>query len=268
MMFPLVHKVVRYVWHLGNVKEDKILTDEMMEVLYEDDGSHYERKTVDGVVTKIRESQGIAVIDEEIYMDLAAPVIGGRKIRLNDRLVALVKRRSEEDAWRVERVEMIDRNISWENVDAPKSDTVDAQLKIPDHFLSKIVVGQVTAVSDGSIVVSDGELSFRENKAEGLVLLKGDWVSCTVIYDPEDAQQTLECIIAAPLRQWKFEAVVTYLEGNMGIIDEDIFFQTSVCTNRYVNDIKCIFMLFKGTKILNILRPFSATLRKSETKST
>ena len=230
-MFLLVHKVVRYILYLGNVKEDPILTDEMLEVLYEDDGSHYEMKTVDGVVTKIRESQGIAVINDEIYMDLAAPVVGGRKIRLNDHIVILVKRRCEEDAWRVERVEMIDRNISWEDADAPKCQAQDAQLKIPDHFLSKIVVGQVTDVSD-KIYVNDGELSFKEHIADGLVLLKGDWVSCTVIYDPEDAQQTLECIKTAPLRQWKFEAVVTYFEGNMGIIDEDIFFQTSVCLKK------------------------------------
>ena len=68
-------------------------------------------------------------------------------------------------------------------------------------------------------------------KPVGIKLCVGDWVSCSVLYDPEDVDQKLKCTKATPLRQWKLEGRITMLNGNCGIIDDRIFFDSSVCIN-------------------------------------
>ena len=203
--------------------ESEILTDDLLEILYEDDGSHYQTKRIEGVVTKVRESQGLAVIDHEIYMDLSIPIVGGKKIRLGDHLILNVKRRSEKDAWIVDRVEMIDRKQLISNDSTPEND-------FSEYLKSKIVIGKVTNITS-CVSVNNGQVFFNSREADGITLCVGDWVSLNVFYDPEEVDEKLNCTKVTPLRQWKLEGRITVLNGKDGVIDDTIFLHTSVCIN-------------------------------------
>ena len=223
-------KFFQYIW-FKKPMENVILTDEMWEVLFEDDGSHYETKTVSGVVTQVRESQNLAIIDKEIYMDMSVPVLGGRNIRVGDCLLMVVKRRLESDAWRVERVEMINRNNKNDFSDWGSGPEIILDgVHIPDHFNSKIIVGRITDLSSGKVTINDGELTFDESKADGIKLIVGDWLSLSVAYDPEDSHKHYECVRVEPLRMWNLEGRITLWNGEMGVIEDEIHFQKSLCT--------------------------------------
>ena len=61
------------------------MTDDLMKVLYEDDGTNYEKKKVGSYVIKVLDSIAAAKIDHEIYMDQAIPGPGaGKKLRQCD----------------------------------------------------------------------------------------------------------------------------------------------------------------------------------------
>ena len=94
------------------------LQDALKEIFHNlGDGSHYRTQRIDGVVTKVCESQGLAVIDHEIYMDLSITALGGKQIRLGDHHILNVKRRSKEDAWTVDQADIIGRKSSVLNDD-------------------------------------------------------------------------------------------------------------------------------------------------------
>lgn len=215
-------------------EENYIISDDLLEVLYEDDGSHYQTKRIEGTVTKVRESQGLAVIDHEIYMDLSIPVVGGKKIRVGDHLILEVNRRSEKNAWIVHKVDMVNRNNSFFCDDEFQNQS--SHLRTPascddyKYLKSKILIGKVTDITN-NVSVNAGQVYLKSKEADGIKLCVGDWVSCSVLYDPEDVDQKLKCTKATPLRQWKLEGRITMLNGNCGIIDDRIFFDSSVCIN-------------------------------------
>ena len=200
------------------VSERTIISDDLLEVLYEDDGSHYQTKRINGTVTKVHESRDLAIIDHEIYMDLAmAPVIGGKTIRLGDRCILNVRRRSDKDAWTVERVDMVERGAILEHTTL-------------EYLKTKVLVGKVTNIA-GNVSVNDGEVILESKEANGILLAVGDWLSINVMYDPEEVDDKPKSTGVTPLRQWKLEGRITVLDGNVGIIDDNIYLHTSVCIN-------------------------------------
>lgn len=215
--------------------------EDLLEVLFEDDGSHYESKRIDGIVTKLIENEGVAVISHEIYMDLSIPIPGGKKLRLNDFVIAVVKRRCEDDAWRVERVEMIERSKKPQNAEAldnfGNSKNHDCKINHingnSEHLLGRTMVGQVTNISN-YVVVNNGEFELPLSNPNGIVYVKGDWLTMKVLFDPEEKEEKLTCIDAEPLRKWQFEGRVNVLLEENGVIDNDVFFHISACINGYL----------------------------------
>lgn len=219
---------------------DPGFTEDLQEVLFEDDGSHYETKRIDGTVTSLRENQLLAIINHDIYMDLAIPVPGGRKLRLNDFVVVVVKRRCEDDAWIVDRVDMIERSKEFQcenpfetsdGFSGHGSDHIQVNV-ITDgqHLISKTIVGQVTSISN-KVIVNNGEIELPLSSANGLTYVVGDWLTLKILHDPEEADQKSICTSAEPLRKWKFEGRINILQEDVGVIDNDIYFQVAVCMN-------------------------------------
>ena len=216
---------------------EDFLTDDLLEVLFEDDGSHYETQQMGGHVTKLRESQSLAIIDKEIYMDLAVPVPGGKKLRLGDYVLAIVKRRCPEDAWRVQRVEVVDRGNTWKS----KDEFDDCSMVVAscltaedgnqeDHLKTKTIVGQITKIENGKVIhIDHGKVKFEVNAEFNFVV--GDLVATKVQFDPEEPDRQLQCVTTQPLRKWKFEGRINVLEGDAGVIDNDVYFDTNVCLN-------------------------------------
>lgn len=213
--------------------------EELLEVLYEDDGSHYETKRINGVVTSLRENQSLAIIDGDIYMDLSIRVPGGKKLRLKDFVVAVVKRRSEDDAWRVESIEMIERANKLQNDDQKDqqeesfstwNETLEYvnNAESHQHLKQKTVVGQVTNVSD-LLIINNGEFKLQMNNLDGITYVVGDWVNIKILFDPEEPDHKLGCTSAEPLRKWMFEGRINLLQDNNGVIDNDIYFDIAVC---------------------------------------
>lgn len=223
-------------------ESDPGFNEDLLEVLFQDDGSHYETERISGTVTTLRESQTLAIINHDIYMDLSVPIPGGKKLRLNDFIVAVVKRRCEDDAWRVERVEMVERTNSWNN--RKDSGDLDDSQEIQhsqngvctdpsaEHLQSKTIVGQVTNVSS-KIVINKGEFELPQNNVDGIIYVIGDWLTLKILFDPEETEKKPKCIGAEPLRKWKFEGRINIFQEDKGIIDNDIFFNSSVCINGY-----------------------------------
>jgi len=227
-------------------EHDPGLTDDLLEVLYEDDGTNYETKKVGGYVTKVLDSKSLAIIDHEIYMDLAIPCPGGKKLRQGDFILAAVKRRCPEDAWTVERVETVDRSSSaWNKYEDDGDNTNDGTLLelpsflnegeaiVADHLHCKTVVGQVHGITAGKMVkVNHGEIQeFDQTLVSEDIYAVGDWLALKVLFDPEEPEQKPRCIKSHPLRKWKFEGRVNIVEGDAGVIDNDVYFQTSACIN-------------------------------------
>lgn len=230
---------------LFSYEVDPGLSEDLLEVLYEDDGSHYETERIDGIVTHLRENQSLAIINNDVYMDLCTPIPGGKKLRLNDFIVAVVKRRCEDDAWRVERVDMIERNNKWqnrkENGDEWQESSLVSNIECTnvtaddkEHLKSKIIVGQVTEVSD-KVVINKGEFELPLSSANGITYASGDWLTMKMLFDPEETDEKLICTSAEPLRKWKFEGRINILQEGKGIIDNDIFFTLAVCMHGYVS---------------------------------
>lgn len=215
------------------------LTDDLLEVLFEDDGSNYETDRLNGYVTKLRTEQSLAVINHEVYMDLAIPVPGGKKLRLGDFVVAIIKRRCPDDAWRVDRIEAVDRLASWKTSDDFDDASIlelapcladEEQSSDGGHLKSKTIVGQVTSVEDSNVVIIDGgKVKFESNP--DVTFIVGDLVATKVLFDPEEPDQKLKCVDAQPLRKWKFEGRINVLDEEAGVIDNDVYFQKSVCMN-------------------------------------
>lgn len=224
---------------------DPGFTEDLQEVLFEDDGSHYETTRIDGIVTSLRENQSLAIINHDIYMDLSISTPGGRKLRLNDFIVAVVKRRCEDDAWRVDRVDMIERTKKSQSENHFESSDGFSEI-VGDHsneytqrndndadgqhMISKTVVGQVTSISN-KVIVNNGEIELPLSSANGLTYVAGDWLTLKILYDPEETEQKLICTNAEPLRKWKLEGRINILQGDVGVIDNDIHFHVAVCMN-------------------------------------
>lgn len=237
-------KAFQQLWELltalFSYETDPGFNEDLLEVLFEDDGSNYETQRISGVVTKLYENQSLAIINHDIYMDLSVPVPGGKKLRLNDFVLSVVKRRSEDDAWRVERVEIVERASMWQS----KNDTEDLEglQNIPqnqnhadpsiEHLQSKTVVGQVTGVSN-KLAINNGEFELSQGNAITYVI--GDWLTMKILFDPEEPDKKVICTAAEPLRKWKFEGRINIFEEDKGIIDNDIFFNLSVCINGYIS---------------------------------
>lgn len=220
---------------------DPGFSEDLLEVLFEDDGSHYETERISGTVTTLRENQTLAIINHDVYMDLSVPIPGGKKLRLNDFIVAVVKRRCEkDDAWRVERVEMVERTNSWKNR-TDNEDLYDTQEvqhshngectdQSAEHLQSKTVVGQVTSVSS-KVIINNGEFELSQSNVDGIIYVVGDWITLKILFDPEETEKKPKCTSAEPLRKWKFEGRINIFQEDKGIIDNDIFFNVAVCMN-------------------------------------
>lgn len=240
-MFQWITKFGRFLqfqFNYNTLQDKAKISDEMWEILFEDDGTHYESKTAHGIVTEVRDSQGIAIIDHEIYMDLSLPVTGGGRIRVNDNLVMVVKRRSIDDAWRVERVEMVERHNYWDlmssiiNVGDGGNDRITAGFpEKPDHFTEKVVIGMVTEVLPNELVINNGETVISQSEVKKWKYCVGDWLSMIVLFDPESSNSSKKCINVEPLRQWHCQGVITHLFENTGIIEENIFFKLTACSH-------------------------------------
>lgn len=219
-------------------ESDPGFPQELLEVLFEDDGSHYEMMRIDGTVTMLHESQSLAIINHDIYMDLSISIPGGRKLRLNDFVVAIVKRRCEDDAWRVERVELIERvkksqssgEDQWITPDSGELQSLTIETN-DENLKAKTLVGQVTEISNNKVIVNNGETELPLSYFYGLTYVVGDWLKLKILYDPEEWNQKPTCISAEPLRQWKFEGRITILQEDYGIVDNDIYFQLAACQN-------------------------------------
>lgn len=225
--------------------EKPVLTDELLEVLYEDDGSNYEIEKVWGVVTKLRQDQLIAVINNVIYMDLSIPIPGGKTLRLGDHVFCTIYRRHEEDAWRVEKIEMIERNrtqkgtmeddlCSWDQdsslaffgsaEDAP--DTNDLLNMKP-----QTIVAQITSI-DEELSLDNGKMKIPASACKEATYAVGDWLNIRVLVDPEEPNQKPTVVAVVPLRKWQAEGRINIVEGSTGVIDNDIYFNESACQNR------------------------------------
>ena len=260
-MKMLLQKLWELLAALFSYEADPGFSEDLLEVLYEDDGSHYETERIDGVVTQLRESQSLAIINKDIYMDLSIPIPGGKKLRLNDFIVAMVKRRCEDDAWRVERVDMIERSKKWQNrnegddewqesTNVKNIESADSNAD-NEHLKCKTIVGQVTEVSN-KVIVNKGEFELPLSSANGITYSTGDWLTMKMLFDPEETDEKLICTSAEPLRKWKFEGRINILQENKGVIDNDIFFTLDVCMHGYV---------FRTTKMnytaFNFVKKFS-----------
>lgn len=215
---------------------DPGFNEDLLEVLFEDDGSNYETSRIDGIVTSLRENQSLAIINHDVYMDLSTPIPGGRKLRLNDFVVAIVKRRSEDDAWRVDRIDMIERSKKSQNENQSSNAVTETTANQngecvkadEEHLNSKTVVGQVTSISN-NVVVNNGEIELPLSSANGLTYVVGDWLTLKILYDPEETDKKVICTSAKPLRKWKFEGRITVLQEDVGVVDNDIYFNVAVC---------------------------------------
>lgn len=223
---------------------DTGFTEDLREELFKDDGSHYESKRLDGVVTKLFENHSLAIINQEIYMDLSVPLPGGKKIRLGDLVVVNVRRKSDCDAWRVASVDLVDRfkgtSNSWGNCNDNFEDALDepqanstSLTSTEDYLKSKTLVGQIRSINNQKYKINDESTEFEIGDTNGISYQVGDWLSMKVLYDPEENQQKPKCISVEPLRKWKFEGRINLLDTKKGegVVDNDIFFQTSVCSN-------------------------------------
>lgn len=232
----LVGSLIGYVTSAFVVEPDAGLTDDLLEVLFENDGSNYETEKLCGTVTKLREHQSLAIINDEIYMDLSFPTPGGRKLRLGDSVSVIVKRRSLEDAWVVDRVEMIDRSSTWKTQEEKEASSLevaaccDGGPSNGDHLKGKTIVGQITSITAEKVaVINDNELKFELSLDDAYVV--GDFLAVEVLFDPEEPEEKPKCIKWQPLRKWKFEGRINVVEGDTGVIDNDVYFQSAACMN-------------------------------------
>jgi len=242
--------LVQDLWHAIisslSLEFDSGFTEDLQEELFKDDGSHYESQRVDGTVTKIFENQGLAIINKEIYMDLCVPLPGGKKIRLGDLVVVNVRRKCEDDAWRVASVDLVDRfkgtSNTWGNCTDYFEDAMEEQhtnlqaqqtFDVNGYLKTKTIVGQITSITNNKYKINNEEVDFDIEDTNGISYQVGDWLSVKVLFDPEENQQKPKCLSVEPLRKWKFEGRINILDINkgVGVVDSDIFFQTTVCTN-------------------------------------
>lgn len=237
---------LQVLWH--DVKdllfgEQPILTDELLEVLYEDDGTNYETEKVWGVVTKLIENKSVAVINNHIYMNLSLSVPGGKTLRLDDQILCTIKRRSVDDAWLVDKIELVERKKTLNGLSSDEFGLWDLEssnllcdvydnANVEDFkgLKPQTLVAQVTATSE-ELTLDNGKLKIPTSACKGVTYAVGDWVNIRVLIDPEEPTEKPKILNLAPLRQWKSEGRITVLEGSTGVVDNDIYFNESVCTN-------------------------------------
>ena len=96
-------------------------------------------------------------------------------------------------------------------------------------------MGQITAINQWKVTVDNGDTVFEHSKGDGTVFVVGDWVSMFIAHDPEESRKNV--IRVEPLRKWKFEGRVTFVDQKEGIVDETVYFRLSVCQNGYYTNL-------------------------------
>ncbi|KAI8771706.1 helicase Mov10l1, partial [Biomphalaria glabrata] len=191
-------------------------------------------RSVSGKVTHVFHGHGL--IDKDIYFskaDLPTDV----KLEVGDEVLVKAVQYSQDGGWYAESVTVISQ--TWEN-----EEKIDEGIDV-NILRDKVVLGKVTSFQGRSGKIND-TIDFNvESCKDGFVPMKGDWVSAYIqmdaveengVKDEWDSSPSLigkKALGIRPTRQFDIEGTVTALRDNHGYVNEEIFFDKSVCVNGF-----------------------------------
>ncbi|XP_047512254.1 probable RNA helicase armi isoform X1 [Pieris napi] len=180
-----------------------------------------------GFVTHCGESY--ILIDGSFYFDTSACSFN---LNVNDKILYLGYNNSNEELVIVRILQ--NEGIGWENED----DSEEQRFDVINH----IIVGIVDCREDRNVFIQGGDLKFNLDDVQGTFIpIAGDWLEmqCSIQKNDEkltdiNMTQVLQVTHFRPLRTKIKSGTVTEWSGKVGIIDNQIYFDSSTFIETFI----------------------------------